>query len=281
VSSVTSTELGYVSGVTSAIQTQINAKQATITGGATTITGSNLTASRVLVSDGSGKVAAASTTSTTLGYLDVGSSLTTLLGGKEATISAGTTAQYWRGDKSWQTLNSSAVGLGNVDNTSDANKPVSTAQQTALDLKRNSSDRQFSMVGSVLTSTSTTVADITNIKITMGANEEWSFYCLIHSGCNNTGGISYGHSRPTGCTALIKLFGSTTGVTAYNSQVTASPTPPPIKWNTVNSQGGWIDISGTVLNGANAGDFQLQYAAGVAGQTATIDAETFIVAWRH
>jgi hypothetical protein len=27
------------------------------------------------------------------------------------------------------------VGLGNVDNTSDANKPVSTAAQTALDLK--------------------------------------------------------------------------------------------------------------------------------------------------
>lgn len=29
------------------------------------------------------------------------------------------------------------VGLGNVDNTSDANKPVSTAQQTALNLKAN------------------------------------------------------------------------------------------------------------------------------------------------
>jgi len=29
------------------------------------------------------------------------------------------------------------LGLGNVDNTSDANKPVSTAQQTALDLKQN------------------------------------------------------------------------------------------------------------------------------------------------
>lgn len=29
------------------------------------------------------------------------------------------------------------VGLGNVDNTSDANKPVSTAQQTALDAKQN------------------------------------------------------------------------------------------------------------------------------------------------
>lgn len=32
------------------------------------------------------------------------------------------------------------VGLGNVDNTSDANKPVSTAQQTALDLKANDAD---------------------------------------------------------------------------------------------------------------------------------------------
>lgn len=53
--------------------------------------------------------------------------------GKEPTISAGSTSQYWRGDKSWQSLNKSAVGLGNVDNTSDANKPISTATQTALD----------------------------------------------------------------------------------------------------------------------------------------------------
>ena len=32
------------------------------------------------------------------------------------------------------------VGLGNVDNTSDANKPISTATQTALNLKANSAD---------------------------------------------------------------------------------------------------------------------------------------------
>jgi|GEM_PF-1183903 len=54
---------------------------------------------------------------------------------KEATITAGTTSQYYRGDKSWQTLDKTAVGLGNVDNTSDANKPVSTATQTALNAK--------------------------------------------------------------------------------------------------------------------------------------------------
>jgi hypothetical protein len=36
----------------------------------------------------------------------------TSIAGKEPTIVAGTTAQYWRGDKSWQTLNTTAVAEG-------------------------------------------------------------------------------------------------------------------------------------------------------------------------
>lgn len=56
---------------------------------------------------------------------------------KEPAISSGTTSQYWRGDKTFQTLDKSAVGVPNIDNTSDANKPVSTATQTALNLKAN------------------------------------------------------------------------------------------------------------------------------------------------
>ena len=54
---------------------------------------------------------------------------------KENTITVGTTSQYWRGDKTFQTLDKTAVGLANVDNTSDLNKPISTATQTALNLK--------------------------------------------------------------------------------------------------------------------------------------------------
>jgi hypothetical protein len=61
----------------------------------------------------------------------------TALDAKEPTITAGTTSQYYRGDKTFQTLDKSAVGLGNVDNTSDANKPVSTAQATAIALKQD------------------------------------------------------------------------------------------------------------------------------------------------
>lgn len=70
VSATTDAELGYVNGVTSAIQTQLDGKQATITGGATSITSANLTVSRALVSDGSGKVAVATTTSTEIGYVN-------------------------------------------------------------------------------------------------------------------------------------------------------------------------------------------------------------------
>lgn len=49
---------------------------------------------------------------------------------KEPTITAGSTTQYWRGDKSWQTLNKAAVGLSAVDNTSDATKNSATATLT-------------------------------------------------------------------------------------------------------------------------------------------------------
>lgn len=85
---VTSTEFDYLDGVSSNIQTQLNSKQPTITGAATTIDGANLTANRALVSNSSGKVAVSSTiTSTELGYLNgVSSNIQTQLNAKQATI---------------------------------------------------------------------------------------------------------------------------------------------------------------------------------------------------
>ena len=64
----------------------LSTKQDTITGAATTITSSNLTASRALVSDGSGKVATNAVTSTELGYLSgVTSNIQTQLNSKIST----------------------------------------------------------------------------------------------------------------------------------------------------------------------------------------------------
>jgi hypothetical protein len=94
ISATTATEVGYLGGVSSAIQTQLTAgvtestaiearRVANIAGAVSTITTGNLTASRALVSDGSGKVAAlASVTSTELAFLDATSSIQTQLDSK-------------------------------------------------------------------------------------------------------------------------------------------------------------------------------------------------------
>lgn len=84
----------------------------------------------------------------------------TALNAKEDTITAGTISQYYRGDKTFQTLDKTAVGLGNVDNTSDANKPISTATQTAL----NRITSLFQDV-SQLSTTSTTAVTLTTFTV--------------------------------------------------------------------------------------------------------------------
>lgn len=81
--SISNTEFGYLNNVSSNIQTQLDAKQATITGGASTIVSSDLTADRALVSNGSGKVAVSSVTATELGYVSgVTSAIQTQIGTK-------------------------------------------------------------------------------------------------------------------------------------------------------------------------------------------------------
>ena len=70
------------------LQTALNGKQATITGAASSVTASNLTASRVVVSDSSGKISASSISTTKLGYLsDVTSNIQTQLNGKLSSAS--------------------------------------------------------------------------------------------------------------------------------------------------------------------------------------------------
>ena len=72
--------------ISTATQNALNGKQATVTGGASTITSSNLTANRALVSNGSGKVAVSAVTSTELGYLDgVTSNIQTQINAKAST----------------------------------------------------------------------------------------------------------------------------------------------------------------------------------------------------
>ena len=70
VSDITSTELGYLDGVTSNIQTQLNSKISIPTGAITTVLSDDLDFNRAIISNGSGKLSVSDITSTELGYLD-------------------------------------------------------------------------------------------------------------------------------------------------------------------------------------------------------------------
>lgn len=108
------------------LQTSLDAKQATVTGGASTITSSNLTASRALISDGSGKVAVSAVTSTELGYLDgVTSAIQSQLDGKAAsshgnhvpTTQTANNAKFLRNDNTWQTVTPANIGAATSGHT--------------------------------------------------------------------------------------------------------------------------------------------------------------------
>ncbi len=89
----------------------------------------------------------------------------------ESPIIAGTASQYWRGDKTWQTLDKSTVGLANADNTSDAtknaaaatltNKTISGAANTLSNIPQSSvTNLSADLTAKVALSTATTKGDL-------------------------------------------------------------------------------------------------------------------------
>jgi hypothetical protein len=126
---VSSIEIGYLNNVSSAIQTQLDGKLETSVAATTyaALTGATFTGNVILTAN----TTIGTVDSTELGYLNgITSSVQTQLDAKAPTADptfTGTVAGVTK----------SHVGLGNVDNTSDVNKPISNAVQTALDLKLN------------------------------------------------------------------------------------------------------------------------------------------------
>lgn len=77
----------------------------------------------------------------------------------------GNILRYNSTSQKWEnvTLSKSDIGLGNVDNTSDLNKPISTATQTALDAKASNTDvNNKHKVTSKQVTTSSWISDTTS-----------------------------------------------------------------------------------------------------------------------
>jgi trimeric autotransporter adhesin len=124
---VSAQEISYLNNVSSAIQTQLDGKLATSTASTTyaALTGATFTGNVVLTANTS----IGTVDSIEIGYLNgVTSAIQTQLDAKAPTANPTFTGTV-------SGVTKSMVGLGNVDNTADADKPISTATQTALNAK--------------------------------------------------------------------------------------------------------------------------------------------------
>ena len=171
---ISDTEFQYLNGVSSAIQTQLDAKQATITGSATTIDTESLTADRAVISNGSQKIAVSDVTSTELGYLDgVTSAVQTQIDSKQATLTGGATtiaSSNLTASRALQSNGSGKVEVSDVTTTELGYLDgVSSAIQTQLDAKQASDAQLTDVAGLTPTDSNFIVGDGSNFVTETGA----------------------------------------------------------------------------------------------------------------
>ena len=176
---ISDTEFQYLNGVSSAIQTQLDAKQATITGSASTIDTESLTADRAVISNGSQKIAVSDVTSTELGYLDgVTSAVQTQIDSKQATITGGAStiaSSDLTASRALQSNGSGKVEVSDVTTTELGYLDgVSSAIQTQLDAKQTSDAQLTDIAGLTPTDSNFIVGDGSNFVTESGATARTS-----------------------------------------------------------------------------------------------------------
>ncbi len=176
---ISNTEFQYLNGVSSAIQTQLDAKQATITGSASTIDTESLTADRAVISNGSQKIAVSDVTSTELGYLDgVTSAVQTQIDSKQATLTGGATtiaSSDLTASRALQSNGSGKVEVSDVTTTELGYLDgVTSAIQTQLDAKQASDAQLTDIAGLTPTDSNFIVGDGSNFVTESGATARTS-----------------------------------------------------------------------------------------------------------
>jgi hypothetical protein len=215
--------------------TTFNNKQATITGAATTITTSDLTVNKALISNTSGKVEASSSV--------VGYNLATLTDPSQTT---------------YLKINS--------DNTVTA----LTAAQLRTDLGFYAQFQSTQLTNS----SSTAGVDITGLTINLEPNSTYLGRMKIASGAVNAAGYSLTFTFPAGATMNIGRLSSsgnalTTQILTFQNGI-VSGTAVPTNFGTGINQGGYTEIEIYIATTGTGGSFVSTFRSGANGNLVTI-----------
>jgi hypothetical protein len=116
------------------------------------------------------------------------------------------------GDASWRALTKTDVGLANVDNTSDVNKPVSTAQNTAINAVKDRSTHTGTQLSSTISDFVEAAQDATAALLVAGANVTLTYNdtanTLTIASSGGTGGAFTGPTDPVFVEGVQDVIGS-------------------------------------------------------------------------
>lgn len=127
----------------------------------------------------------------------------------------------------------------------------------------------FQAVTSNVTNATTTAADVTGMSFVVQANQSYHFHVVILASLDNTGGVAFKWTVPSGAGLMCTFQGNSTSSTAPQQNYTQGSGTASgfIRFTGAN---GTIVADGYIQTSSTAGVLQLQFNPVTAGQTATI-----------
>jgi hypothetical protein len=162
------------------------------------------------------------------------------------------------------------VGLGNADNTSDANKPVSTAVDALL-------PKYARVTGSNATTTGQSLVDITGLSIALEASTVYELEVWLSANTSaDANGIQYAiNYSAAGATIEAHLIGTFSGTAVRTDRLSAFNSASGNRYLQTSGQDGEIVIKGIVVTGANTGNLTVQHLKATSG-TSTVRINSFL-----
>jgi hypothetical protein len=123
----------------------------------------------------------------------------------------------------------------------------------------------------IITNNTITATAITGLSFSAAANKIYYIYGAMRFGSGGVGGTRFSVTIPTGATIGFELIGTASSqVNTSNANIDAGASLS-IAFCTVTSSAGVLHFKGTIETSSTAGTVQLNFAAGIAGQTSQIN----------